>query len=68
MASVLIKDKKADDFVLVPRQEYRELLDLKKTFKSKLSEIRNTDVAVKVYLKEKKQKKLKVLKSLADLN
>ena len=68
MASVLIKDKKVSDFVLVPRQEYRELLDLKKTFKSKLSEIRNTDVAVKVYLKEKKQKKLKVLKSLADLN
>ena len=68
MASVLIKDKKVSDFVLVPRQEYRELLEMKKTFKSKLSEIRNTDVAVKVYLKEKKQKKLKVLKSLADLN
>ncbi len=68
MASVLIKDKKVSDFVLVPRQEYKELLDLKKTFKSKLGEIRNTDIAVKVYLKEKKQKKLKVLKSLADLN
>ena len=65
---VLVKDKKTSDFVLVPRQEYKKLLDLKKTFKSKLGEIKDTDTAIKTYLKEKKQKKLKVLKSLSDLN
>ncbi|MEK7629575.1 MAG: hypothetical protein AAB394_03615 [Patescibacteria group bacterium] len=68
MASVLTKDQKNSDFVLVPRKEYRELLDLKKILKSKLGEIKNTDTAIKIYLKEKKQKKLKVLRSLADLN
>lgn len=67
MASVLVKDRKAD-FVLVPRQKYEELLDLEKTFKNKLGEIKDTDIATKAYLKEKKQKKLKVLKSLADLD
>lgn len=67
MASVSIKDRKSADFVLVPRKEYEELLGLKKTLRSKSGEIKNTDSAVRVYLKEKKQKKLKVLKSLADL-
>lgn len=68
MPLVSVKDKRVGDFVLVPRQEYKELLDLKKTFKNKMGEIRNTDTAIKVYLREKKQKKLRVLKSLADLN
>ncbi|MBI2454196.1 MAG: hypothetical protein HYV54_01310 [Parcubacteria group bacterium] len=67
VASVSIKDRKSADFVLVPRKEYEELLGLKKTLRSKSGEIKNTDSAVRVYLKEKKQKKLKVLKSLADL-
>ncbi|MBI2052592.1 MAG: hypothetical protein HYT38_02900 [Candidatus Sungbacteria bacterium] len=68
MASILVKDKKASDFILVPRREYEKLLDLRKTLKSKLGEIKDTNSAVKNYLQEKKQKKLKVLKSLADLS
>ena len=68
MASVLMKDKKSSDFVLIPRGEYKKLLDLKKIFQKKLDEVEDTDYAVEVYLKEKKQKKLKTLKLLADLN
>lgn len=44
MASVLTKDKKTGDFVLVPRKEYEELLGLKKILKNKLSEIKNVDI------------------------
>lgn len=33
-----------------------------------LSEIKETDTSVKIYLKEKKQKKLEALKLLTDLN
>ncbi|MDP3799887.1 MAG: hypothetical protein Q8Q90_00490 [bacterium] len=68
MASVLTKDKKSSGFVLVPRKEYKKLLDLEKTLKDKLSGVISVDSAIKIYLKEKKQKKLKVLKSLAGLD
>ena len=55
---------KSKDFVVVPRGEYERLLDFERTLKS---EIRDTDSAVKIYLKEKKQHKLKTVRSLADL-
>ncbi|MEK7117503.1 MAG: hypothetical protein AAB861_01895 [Patescibacteria group bacterium] len=60
----LLKEK---NLVLVPRKKYEGLLNLQKIFMSRLTEIKDTDSAVRIYQKEKKQKKLKILKSLADL-
>ncbi|MBI4118889.1 MAG: hypothetical protein HY452_01340 [Parcubacteria group bacterium] len=55
---------RSKDFVVVPRKEYERLLDFEQAFKN---EIHDTDAAVKIYLKEKKQHKLKNVRSLADL-
>ncbi len=58
------------DLIVVPRKEYEDLLSLQEMFGRKLAEsedVKDTDEAIRVYKQEKKQKKLRVLKSLADL-
>ena len=67
----LIKEK---DLMLIPRSQYKNLL---RSFKSRslkfysksdaIYDEQDTDQAVATYKKEKKQGKLKVLKSLVDL-
>ena len=59
--------KSNDDLVIIPRKQYESFLDLDKRWKKRLFEESDTDEAIKVYKKEKKQGKLKVLKSLSSL-
>ncbi|OHA89529.1 MAG: hypothetical protein A3C70_02670 [Candidatus Zambryskibacteria bacterium RIFCSPHIGHO2_02_FULL_43_14] len=56
-----------DDLVIIPRKQYESFLDLDKRWKKRLFEESDTDEAIKVYKKEKKQGKLKILKSFASL-
>ena len=56
-----------DDLVILPRKQYEIFLDIGKKWNQRLFEIQDTDQAVGVYKKEKKQGKLKVLKFLASL-
>ncbi|OGI94425.1 hypothetical protein A3A03_03990 [Candidatus Nomurabacteria bacterium RIFCSPLOWO2_01_FULL_40_18] len=63
-----------DDLVIIPRKQYESLLRgsknifLKSYSKSDtIYEERDTDEAIAIYKKEKKQGKLKVLKSLSSL-
>lgn len=58
---------KAKELVLLPKADYRRLLDLEKIAKKTLAEIADTDLAIKVYKREKRQGKLKAIKSLAEL-
>jgi len=51
--------------VLIPLKEYEEFLRLRK---QKEWEEKDTDEAIRVFKKEKKEKKLIKIKSLADLN
>ncbi|MEK7599095.1 MAG: hypothetical protein AAB474_01410 [Patescibacteria group bacterium] len=59
---------KNDDLVVIPRKKYEEFLNLEKTIGKRLSEEADTDLAIKIYNKEKHQKKLKTIKSLNDLS
>lgn len=56
-----------DDLVVIPRKQYEIFLSLGKKWKQNSFEIEDTDQGIDVYKKEKKQGKLKVLKSLASL-
>ena len=56
-----------DDLVIIPRKQYEVFLDIGKKWNQRLFEIQDTDEAINVYKKEKKQGKLKVLKSLSSL-
>jgi len=56
-----------DDLVIIPRKQYESFLDSDKQWKKRLFEEQDTDEAISVYKKEKKQGKLKVLKSLSGL-
>lgn len=56
-----------DDLVVLPRKQYEIFLDIKNKWMKMLSEGKDTDEAIALYKKEKKQGKLKVLKSLASL-
>lgn len=58
---------KNDDLVIIPRKKYEEFLVLQKNMKKKLFEETDTDIAIKIYKKEKRQGKLKTIKSLADI-
>lgn len=70
MATITIPKNliKNDDLVIIPRQKYEEFLDLKKMIEKRLAEESDTDLAIQIYKKEKQQKKLKAIKSLADLD
>lgn len=61
----LFKEK---ELILMPRSAYEEFLRLREIAYKKIAEEKDTDSAVAIYKKEKKQGKLKVLKSLAELN
>ena len=56
-----------DDLVIIPRKQYESFLSVGKQWNKRLFEEKNTDEAIAVYKKEKKQGKLKVVKSLSSL-
>ncbi|KKQ02577.1 MAG: hypothetical protein US12_C0029G0007 [Parcubacteria group bacterium GW2011_GWA2_36_24] len=56
-----------DDLVIIPRKQYESFLDVGKQWKKRLFEEQDTNKAIAVYKKEKKQDKLKILKSLSSL-
>ncbi len=56
-----------DDLVIIPRKQYESFLSIGKKWGQRMSEEQDTDQAIAIYKKEKKQSKLKVLKSLTSL-
>jgi len=55
---------KRGDLVLIPRKEYEEFLKLRK---QREWEEKDTNEAIRIFKKERKEKKLIKIKSLADL-
>lgn len=58
---------KEKELVLIPRREYEKFLHLEEDAKKRAIEEQDTDKAIQVYQKEKREGKLKSIKSLADL-
>ena len=58
---------KERELVLLPRSKYEEFLGLQKILENRIAEERDTVQAVKIYKREKRQGKLKTIKSLAEL-
>ena len=56
---------KRGDLVLIPRKEYEEFLKLRK---QREWEEKDTNEAIRIFKKERKEKKLIKIKSLADLD
>lgn len=56
-----------DDLIVLPRKQYELFLGIYKQWNKRVFEEQDTDEAVAIYKKEKKQGKLKILKSLASL-
>jgi len=56
------------ELVVIPREKYKEFLDLEKTIKKRLSEETDTDLAISIYQREKIKGKLRTIKSLTDLD
>ena len=56
-----------DDLVIIPRKQYENFLDIGRQWEKRLFEEVDTDEAITIYKKEKKQGKLKILKSLSSL-
>jgi hypothetical protein len=69
MATITIPENliSNDDLVIIPRKQYESFLDMGKKWMQRLSEEQDTDEAIDIYKKEKKQDKLKILKSLSSL-
>ncbi len=57
-----------DDLVIIPKKKYRELIEYEKELKQRLAEEADTDEAITIYKREKKKNKLKIIKSLSDLD
>ncbi|KKS38940.1 MAG: hypothetical protein UV01_C0001G0016 [Parcubacteria group bacterium GW2011_GWA2_42_14] len=60
----LIKEK---ELIIIPRKKYEEFMNLQKMVKKWFVEEVDTDKAIKIYKKEKRQGKLKTINSLAEL-
>lgn len=60
MATITILEKliKERDLIIIPRRTYEEFINLQKAAKKRADEERNTDAAIKIYKKEKKEGKL----------
>lgn len=56
------------DLIVVSRKEYSEFLFYQKSLQKTKEEERDTNEAIRVYKKEKKEGKLRKLKSLAELD
>lgn len=56
-----------DDLVIIPRKQYESFLDIGEQWEKRLIEEQDADESVAIYKKEKKQGKLKVLKSFSSL-
>ncbi len=56
-----------DDLVIIPKKQYQAFLEIGKKFNQKVLEEDDTDQAISIYKKERKQGKLRILKSLASL-
>lgn len=56
------------DLVVISRKKYEDFLNLEKIMERRLIEESDTDSAIKIYKKEKRQGKLKIIKSLADVD
>ena len=56
-----------DDLIIIPRKQYELFLNVGRQLNQRLSEEKDTYEAIDVYKKEKKQGKLKILKSLVNL-
>lgn len=61
----LLKEK---ELVLMPRSTYEEFLRLQEMLKNRIAEEKDIDTAVAEYGKEKGGGKLKIIKSLAELD
>ena len=59
---------KNDDLVIIPRKKYEEFLGLEKSIERRLADESDTVFAIKIYKKEKRQGKLKIVSSLANLD
>ncbi len=67
MSEVITIPKKLvqkDDLVILPRKDYEEFLRLRLR---REWEEKDTNEAIRIFNEERKKKKLKILKSLADL-
>ena len=60
----LIKER---ELIIIPRKKYEEFVNLQKIIKKWFIEEADIDQAIKIYKKEKREGKLKTIKSLADL-
>jgi hypothetical protein len=56
-----------DDLVIIPRKQYESFLNICKKWGKSISEEKDTNEAISIYKKERKQGKLKILKSLVSL-
>ncbi len=55
------------DLIVIPRKQYEVFLDVGRKWGKRLSEEQDTDEAINVYKKEKKEGELRMLKSLKSL-
>jgi len=59
---------KGEDLMIVPKKNYQEFLRWQKFVRKRMAEEKDTDEAIRVYKKEKRAGKLRLIKSLADLD
>ena len=70
METVVIPKKlmREKELVLIPKRQYEEMMRGLFRMKKMAKEKADTDEAIRIYRKEKKLKKLRTIKSLADLS
>lgn len=61
------KITRGEELIVITRKEYEGFLNSQKLLQKKLEEEEDTNLAIKIYEKEKHQRKLKPIGSLAQL-
>lgn len=56
------------ELVVIPRKKYREFVNLQKIFEVRTAKEQDVESAVRIYKREKRKGKLKIIRSLAELD
>lgn len=61
MATITIPEKlkKEKELIVIPRKKYEEFINFEKLLKNRLAEEKDTDEAIRIFEKERRENKLK---------
>ena len=69
MTTITIPEKliKEKELIIIPRKKYEEFVNLEKLLKNRIAEEKDTDEAIRIFEKERRENKLKRVYNFSEI-